>query len=166
MTDLILNQEWKLYFHDPNNSNWTIGSYIVLDSIKTVEEWVSIFKSFKNVWNKGMFFLMRQYVQPIWEDDLNKHGGCISFKLYKNEVADYWFELSAKVIGEVLLKNKNPNWEKVNGISITSKRSYCVIRIWLADDVIKDVALYNFITPTYSKMIYKSHSDNKDYVEE
>jgi hypothetical protein len=160
---VVLNNEWKLYFHDPNNANWTIDSYVTLDTIKSVNEWVLVFKSFKNTWSNGMFFLMRENIQPLWEDKLNKNGGCLSFKLFKTEVNEYWFDLSAKIIGESILDEKNPHWNKINGISISPKRSHCVIRIWLCDDILKDTSLYNFKVPSYSKMIYKSHSDNKDY---
>jgi hypothetical protein len=165
-TDIILNNEWNFYFHDPNNSSWDISSYTFLDKIISLNQWITVFQSFKNAWNKGMFFLMRGAIQPIWEDDKNKDGGCISFKLWKTDVNENWFELSGKLIGEVLLNNnKQMYWDKINGISITPKRSYCVIRIWLYSDIIKDVSIYNIKPPSYSKMIYKSHSENKDYKE-
>ncbi len=162
-TDISLNSEWNLYFHDPTNPNWDISSYTLLDKVSSLNSWIRLFQSFKNAWNKGMFFLMRGDIKPIWEDDKNKDGGCISFKLWKTDVNETWLELSGKLIGEVLLNDIKLYWNKINGISITPKRSYCVIRIWLCDDCAKDVSTYNIKPPSYSKMIYKSHSENKDY---
>lgn len=160
-----LENECKFYFHDPNNSNWDIKSYILVETIKTVEDWVQVFRSFKDVWNKGMFFLMKGTVQPIWEDEYNKHGGCMSFKLWKTEVNDCWLELTGKLITNTLLKNTEKSYVKISGVSISPKKNYCIVRIWLFDNELNDSDEYNIAIPTYSKMIYKSHSDNKDYVD-
>ena len=158
-----LENEWTFYFHDPNNSNWEISSYIVVEKIKTVNEWIQVFHSFKNVWNKGMFFLMKETIQPIWEHEYNKNGGCMSFKLWKTEVNECWLDLTGKLITHSLLKEGNS--DKISGISISPKRNYCIVRIWLVDSALSDSGLYNIAVPSYSKMIYKSHSDNKDYAD-
>jgi hypothetical protein len=164
MEDQFLNDTWNLYFHDPDNSNWDMDSYQLLATISSVHDWIKVFASFQDVWNKGMFFLMREYIQPIWEDEHNKQGGCISFKIWKNEVADYWFELSGKVLGEKIFKEGHQlEWQKISGISISPKRSYCIARIWLYNETIKDTNLYNIQLPNYSKVMYKSHTENKDY---
>ena len=158
-----LDNEWTFYFHDPNNSNWEISSYIQVEKVKSVNEWVQVFHSFKDVWSKGMFFLMKDTIQPIWEHEYNKNGGCMSFKLWKTEVNDCWLDLSGKLITNTLLKNCKP--EKISGISLSPKRNYCIVRIWLFDSELSDSNIYNIVVPSYSKMIYKSHSDNKDYVD-
>lgn len=164
MEDIFFNDSWNLYFHDPDNNNWDIDSYVLLSSVSSIQDWIRISESFKQVWNKGMFFLMREYIQPIWEDENNKHGGCISFKIWKNEVADYWFELGSRALGETLLTdNQKINWQMISGISISPKRNYCIARIWLKQDTIKESANYSIQLPSYSKVIYKSHTDNKDY---
>lgn len=166
MEDQFLNDTWNLYFHDPDNSNWSIDSYIPLATISSMHDWIKVFHSFKDVWNKGMFFLMREYIQPIWEDENNKHGGCISFKLWKNEVVENWFELTGKVLGEVLLKkHKEDQWKKISGVSISPKRSYCIARIWIYNETLKDNQSYDLQIPSYSKVMYKSHTENKDYEE-
>lgn len=158
-----LENEWTFYFHDPNNSNWEISSYIQVEKVKSLNEWMQVFHSFKDVWSKGMFFLMKETIQPIWEHEYNKNGGCMSFKLWKAEVNDFWLELTGKLITNTLLKEGSS--VKISGISISPKRNYCIIRIWLYDSELSDSLLYNIPVPSYSKMIYKSHSDNKDYVD-
>lgn len=157
-SDLFLNDTWTLYFHDPDNSSWDMDSYQVLASVSSVQDWAKLVGSFQEVWNKGMFFLMREHILPIWEDEHNKNGGCISFKLWKNEVTPKWLELTARTLGEVLVNGAD--WQKVCGVSISPKRSYCIARIWLADDSVKEFS-YSF--PEYSKVMYKSHMENKDY---
>ena len=163
-SESFLNDTWNLYFHDPDNQNWEMESYILLTSISTVEEYIMLFNSLKDVWHKGMFFLMREHIQPIWEDKHNKNGGCLSFKIWKNEVGTIWEELSYKLLGEVLLKDKT-HWQKICGISISPKRSYCIGRIWISDPCISDTYIYDIDLPSYSKILYKSHMENKDYEE-
>ena len=70
---------------------------------------------------------MRENIEPIWEDDHNKEGGCWSFKIQDYKAAKLWEDLSLKIIGETLLEN-NLN---INGLSICLKRqSTSVIKIW------------------------------------
>lgn len=164
VSEHFLNDTWNLYFHDPENQNWEIESYILLATISTVEEWLAIMNSLKDVLHKGMFFLMREYINPIWEDENNRNGGCLSFKIWKNEVSDTINELGCKLLGETLLKNKI-NWQKICGISISPKRNYCIGRIWLYDDSMINILDYDILLPNYSKILYKSHMDNRDYEE-
>lgn len=158
-TDLFFNDSWNLYFHDPDNSNWDIDSYILIATITNVEEWLQIYHQIKDYWNRGMFFLMREHIKPIWEDENNCNGGCLSFKLWKNEVASHWFEMASKTLGEVLLSNKD-DWSTVCGISISPKRNYCIARIWVGDSMHGNIELYDYHMPSYSKVMYKSHVDN------
>jgi hypothetical protein len=165
-TDIFLNDTWSLYFHDPDNSNWGIESYILISTISSVHDWLKVFEHFKDEWHKGMFFLMREHIQPIWEDKHNSNGGCISFKIWKNELKDSWFELSSKILGEMLLnKEYINNWENICGVSISPKRKFCIARIWLSNDTNIYQENYNFNFPLYTSTLYKSHIDNKDYEE-
>ena len=155
-TDIFLNDTWSLYFHDPDNSNWGIESYILISTISSVHDWLKIFEHFKDEWHKGMFFLMREHIQPIWEDKHNSNGGCISFKIWKNELKDSWFELSSKILGETLLnKEYINNWENICGVSISPKRKFCIARIWLSNDTNIYHENYNFNFPLYTSTLYK-----------
>lgn len=165
-SDIFLNDTWNLYFHDPDNNNWNIESYILITTISSVHDWLKVFEYFKEEWHKGMFFLMREYIQPIWEDKHNCNGGCISFKIWKNEIKDTWFELSSKILGETLLnKNFINNWNNICGVSISPKRKFCIARIWLSNDSIIYQDNYNYNFPSYTTILYKSHIDNKDFEE-
>ena len=48
-TDIFLNVTWSLYFHDPDNSNWGIESYILISTISSVHDWLKIFEHFKHL---------------------------------------------------------------------------------------------------------------------
>jgi hypothetical protein len=37
------------------------------------------------LYSRGMFFIMREHILPLWEDESNKNGGCFSYKIYKDK---------------------------------------------------------------------------------
>lgn len=166
MEDLFLNDCWVLHFHDPDNSEWTQQSYHPLHTISSVGDWIQAHTAFENLWQKGMFFLMREHIRPMWEDDHNKNGGCISFKVNKPDAGLYWYHLGCKVLGETLCKRKEL-WQNICGISISPKRNYCILRIWLTSKEKQhtSVELFHLEAPHYSQVIFKPHVDQKDYSE-
>lgn len=162
--ETFLNDCWTLYFHDPDNNDWDVKSYVRLADISTVQDWVMADKAFREMWMHGMFFLMREHIQPMWEDDNNKEGGCLSFKVNKPDAQEYWFHLGSKMLGEVI-KKLELDWDKVNGVSISPKRSFCILRVWLADNALGMPELFHLETPYYSQVIYKPHTGQKDFTE-
>lgn len=158
--DIFLGDCWSLYFHDPANESWDAKSFQLLQTISTVQDWVYADKAFQNLWQDGMFFLMREHIQPVWEDPHNSKGGCLSFKVNKPESKEYWFQLGCKTVGEVLSKNTAAA-ANVCGVSISPKRSFCILRVWLASEDAPE----NFFleTPYYTQIMYKSHAQQSDY---
>jgi hypothetical protein len=156
---MFLNDTWKLWFHDPYCESWDEKSYIELATVSTVEEIAEVYHAFKNIWSKGMFFLMREHIKPVWEDPHNASGGCFSYKVMKPEVPTQWLHLCARATGETLISpGKRPDhWEKICGISISPKRTYCILRIWVADAAWSDPQLYTVQLPAYTAMQFKTH---------
>lgn len=156
---MFLNDTWTLWFHDPTNESWDKDSYIQLATVSTVEDVAGMCEGFKELWNRGMFFLMREHIMPVWEDPHNAGGGCFSFKSMKPDVSKMWFDLVARATGETLIvRDKRPDhWEKVCGVSISPKRSYCIMRIWVADQTWSNPALYTMKLPNYTALQFKPH---------
>ena len=79
-----------------------------------------------------MLFLMREGIKPIWEDTRNRDGGCFSYKVANKLVTQTWKQLSYSLVGETLTNDLKlrPN---INGITISPKKNFCIIKIWLAD---------------------------------
>lgn len=154
-----LNDVWSLYFHDPYDMNWENNSYKFISTISSVEDFVSIYVAFKELWSKGMFFIMREHISPRWEDENNKNGGCFSYKVLKNDLDEKLFEICSKILGETLGKNDFIS-ENINGISISPKKNYYIIRIWNKNNTNTNKELYNFNIPPYSALMYKSHNEN------
>ena len=162
MEELFLNDCWVLYFHDPDNADWSESSYKRIHTISTAQDWIQAELSISSLWNKGMFFLMREHIRPMWEDDYNKNGGCLSFKVNKPEAGLYWFHLGCKTVGESLCKKSG--WsQQICGISISPKRNYCILRIWLASSDVNQIEAYHLEAPHYTQMMYKPHMGQKNF---
>lgn len=160
--ELFLNDCWMLYFHDPDNNDWTPSSYKCLHTLSTAQDWIQADMAFRELWQKGMFFLMREHIRPMWEDENNKDGGCISFKVNKPDAGLYWFHLGCKTLGEVLCKKKDM-WDQICGVSMSPKRNYCILRVWLKSGDYSAVENFHLEAPHYTQIMYKPHVGQKDY---
>jgi translation initiation factor 4E len=156
---LYLNDIWSIYFHDPFDHNWEDKSYKFICTISNVEEFAQVFATFKDLFHKGMFFIMREHIMPRWEDEYNKNGGCFSYKLNKFTLEDKFFETCTQILGETIGKN-NEYSTNVNGISISPKKNYYIIRIWIKENKYACKGNYNISIPKFSTLMYKPHSDD------
>ena len=154
--DNYLNDIWCLYFHDPYDMNWETNSYKFITTISSIEDFINVYKSFNDLWSKGMFFIMREHIIPRWEDENNKNGGCFSFKINKNEINEKLFEITSLILGETLGKSDIIS-NNINGISISPKKNYHIIRIWIKSNSNLAKENYNLNIPNYSTLMYKSH---------
>ena len=157
--DNYLNDVWCLYFHDPYDMNWENSSYKFITTISSIDDFIQVFKSFNDLWSRGMFFIMREHITPRWEDDDNKNGGCFSYKINKDELIDKLFDIISLVLGESLGINDLIS-HNINGISISPKKNYHIVRIWIKSNINLNKDNYNFNIPSYSTIMYKSHLDS------
>ena len=87
MTDIIdfkLQNNWCLWYHELNSDNWTIESYKMIMEIKTYNDICFMLNRYENI-NCGMFFLMKENIKPIFEDEKNIKGGYWSLRINKKE---------------------------------------------------------------------------------
>ena len=154
-----LSGGWTLWCHLPHDTDWSLKSYIKLCDFNTVEQAVSVTEMLppKLVVN-CMLFLMREGITPIWEDVRNRNGGCFSYKVNNKDVQDCWRQLTYVLVGNSISSNKGL-LPVVNGITISPKKNFCIVKIWLANckfqnaGVIKEVA---GITP--HGCLFKKHT--------
>ena len=123
-----LNDLWNIYFHDPGDKDWTLKSYVVLSSLSTVDDFWVTHEAIGDKLPRGMFFVMREHVFPCWDDPENKQGGCFSLKVPNDDAIKFWESLCASMLGEVM----TPDMSCVNGASISPKRDFCIVKIWVA----------------------------------
>jgi hypothetical protein len=154
----LLNSKWTLWYHKSDDTDWSLQSYIKLASFSSIEEFAIVYNSLEAVHiQNAMLFLMRDKIAPIWESDENKEGGCFSFKIYRQEIYEAWNELSTLLIGEGLLKEKN-DFSCINGISISPKKTFSIIKIWLKNNENNEATKFNEIVKfNFQDAIYKKH---------
>lgn len=159
--ELYMNDVWCFYFHDPYDSNWTNNSYKLLGTLSTVEEFWQHHNCIKEHINKAMFFLMRDYVFPCWDDAANIEGGCISIKVLKDQVSTFWEDICIKVLGECLLtEGHRQHWNLVNGISCSPKKHFCIVKIWVKDETLNSRDFFDLLPGYYGDVLFKSNKEN------
>ena len=154
----LLNSKWTLWYHKSDDTDWSLQSYIKLASFSSIEEFSIVYNSLEAVHvQNAMLFLMRDKIPPIWESDENKDGGCFSFKIYRQDIYEAWNELSSMLIGEGILKDKI-NFSCVNGISISPKKTFSIIKIWLKNNENNEASKFHEISKfNFQDAIYKKH---------
>ena len=134
-----LIDKWDLYYHLPHDKNWDLDSYKkILVNIDNVEKLISINEAIpENIVKHCMLFVMRNGITPMWEDPKNRNGGCFSFKVINKQVFSVWKSLFYAMCGETLCVEKKYNL-LINGITISPKKNFCIIKIWLQNCSVQD----------------------------
>lgn len=128
-----LYDKWTLWAHLPHDTDWSIDSYKPIQVISDVETAIALFETLPDKLTKNcILFLMREGIKPRWEDPHNRTGGCFSYRIKNNIVPNAWKNLSYTLLGESLANSPKIR-ENINGITISPKRHFCIIKIWLAN---------------------------------
>lgn len=161
--DMYLNDVWSMYFHDPNDTNWTNSSYLNLGNISTIDDFWNHEMQLRDQIHKGMFFLMREHVFPYWDDPANIQGGCFSIKILKEDMGAFWQDVCIKLLGECIFNDEAHPWDVINGISTSPKKHFCILKIWTKDGSLANVdgkKAFNIPTNFHGDILYKSNMDN------
>ena len=154
-----------------------MNSYKSILELQTVEDFLVLINSWDECLPKvteGMYFIMRKFskdniIYPRWEDKYNKNGGYWSFKVSDSDSCEIWNNLCKILIGEGI---SEVNTMDINGISISPKKKFCIIKIWNnnSDNTSSDILsseLKNFLN--IDEVKYSSHNKNikrdKDKIE-
>lgn len=136
-----LSDAWILWAHLPHDTDWGLKSYMKIYEFNTVEQAITITETLPPVLvTNCMLFLMRKGINPIWEDERNRNGGCFSYKIPNKDVPDAWKQLSYSLVGETMSDN-NKLLSHINGITISPKKNFCIIKVWLANCSFQDAAV-------------------------
>ena len=124
---LPLKEKWSMWFHRLDDNDWSIRSYRLVYTFSTVQDFWRMANSLPPVYS-GLFFLMKEGVQPMWEHESNKNGAIWSFRVAaKKKLHEVWNDLLVRLVGNTLV----PDDELVNGVSINPKNF--VIKVWLRE---------------------------------
>jgi hypothetical protein len=154
-----LNDTWTLWAHLPHDTNWDLNSYKKITDINCIEQILDIEKIFPETMIKNcMLFCMRQNISPTWEDPNNREGGSFSFKINNVDIYKIWNELLMTLLSEMLIKEEILN-KNINGITISPKKNFCILKIWMRDISIQNVKLLNIPNIIDSKStLFKQHN--------
>jgi hypothetical protein len=131
LSSVIPTGPWTLYFHSPEETKWTLNTFISLGSMKTWQQFWTIMDTLKtDSFSDGMFFLMRDPSPPLWESHHHIRGGCYSFRCQKKDAAEIYLNYSiASMLGGLSADPAN----SMNGISISPKRGFNIVKVWNTD---------------------------------
>ena len=154
-----LYDKWTLYAHLPHDTDWSLNSYKIISTISCVEEAIAIYKNIPDKMAQNcMMFLMRGTIKPIWEDISNRNGGSFSYKVANKDVPRAWRNLSYHVMGESISTN-DTLLSKINGCTISPKKNFCIIKIWLNDCSVQTVSnIEDVIGLDKHGVIFKRHN--------
>ena len=152
------NDRWNFYYHLPHDNDWSISGYkLIMSNINCIEHVKSLIDAInENIVRSCMLFVMRHNVLPIWEDPFNKDGGCFSYKISNKYVYNVWNELFKLLCGESLCDEEFI--KHINGITISPKKNFCVIKIWLDTIELQDPTIITEIINLNTEgCIFKKH---------
>lgn len=144
MAELNFKNKWNLWYHHTKD-DWSINGYRKIYQITKASNFWELYHNWELLGGLTykQFFLMKNDIQPIWEDEHNKNGGCWSFKIDEKNINEIWEQLSILLVTEELL-NENNDQNLIVGLSICLKKNnFCVIKIWNSDSNFNSIKLIN-----------------------
>ena len=151
---VILPCKYVLWCHDIFNKDWNLNAYTKLCTISTVSCFWKLFNNLDKIGYKtNNFFFMKEDTDPIWEHPNNRDGGICSFRSDIDSALKVYEDLCINMVCEKLFNNM----DDINGISISPKNNWAIIKIWnknknndLAELLQKDLKVkYNNLSIKY-----------------
>lgn len=128
-----LSDNWVLWAHLPHDTDWSLNSYLQIHTIHSIEDAIALVETLPDALVRNcMLFMMREGVQPTWEDPKNRNGGCFSYKVSNKQVPAAWRNLSLCVAGESAAHDLTVS-NNITGITISPKKQFCIIKVWLTN---------------------------------
>lgn len=156
----VLQNKWTLWGHLPHDTEWDITSYKKICTISSVEEMIAITNSLPPALVRTcMLFLMKEGINPMWEDPNNRMGGCFSYKIHNKNVYDVWMNMSYLLGGETL-SNNDGFINSITGITISPKKNFCILKLWMKNCTYQNVSVINAEIKNLSTQgcIFKKHT--------
>jgi hypothetical protein len=153
-----LPNKWWLWYHDPNDSDYSLKGYIRIAEVTSVDEfWTLVDTIQKEAWLSGMFFFMKDGYRPLWDAPENDKGGAWSKKVDASDTYDVFIDCMVHCIANSFLKNHK---ETLVGVTLSPKGQFHIIKIWNASSALSDRRL---LSPSLKMKIgddiaYKAHN--------
>jgi hypothetical protein len=114
----------------------------------------------KPIIHEGMFFVMRDHIFPKWNDQENKNGGFLSIKILKEKANSFTENILMNLVNESLLKKEHQDeyWDHVNGVSISPKKNFCILKVWLKNCDVQDYNYFDIEEEYHGDIIFKTNT--------
>lgn len=134
-----LQYSWILWYHDPENKDYSLNSYVKIADISTPQQfWTVVDAISKEAWESGMFFFMRYGFKPLWDVPENENGGAWSKKIEAANAYNTFVDMMVHCVSNELLIHRK---ETLVGITISPKGPFSIIKIWNTTTTASDTAL-------------------------
>ena len=131
MSQYPLSNTWTFWIHMNNDKNWAINSYKKITNFNTLESSIVLLENIDvDIIQKAMIFIMKQNINPIWEDSQNRQGGCFCYKIEDINIIYIWKKLCYSLIGNTITSDVDL-LNSINGISISVKKNFYIVKIWI-----------------------------------
>jgi hypothetical protein len=125
----FLNSSWTVWIHKanvgPETENWTEDTYTSIYVINSVGSFWRFFNNFQMLDKVNyQYFIMRNKIKPIWEDNDNRNGSICSFRVEYGPCAMTC--MSLLIMNETFMTGN----DDINGISYSIKHKSILIKVW------------------------------------
>lgn len=170
---MYLQSPWTVWVHKSDCQVWTEESYTNIYVINSIGSFWRFFNNFHLLdKSRNQFFIMRNKIKPIWEDNENRNGGICSIKLdcfSKHGKIDIGIEIMVCICLLIMNETFVQDNEEINGISYSIKNKSILIKLWCKNfsNKITDklpIGLFNKLDNLLrnsDKMLFGRKSDNK-----
>jgi hypothetical protein len=147
--DIVMNNNYRVLAHHNADSNWNFDSYHHVSTLKKWEDVPKLFNTLNETKYSSKitdfdFFIMKNEISPLWEDEENRCGSICSIKIDTlKDGYNILKTLFVHICNNTLMnitKNNVPNWNIINGVSFSCKKvenvssvieqDYSMIKIW------------------------------------
>ena len=134
-----------MWYHNPSERDYSKHSFVDLfqKPIECLEELILLFNSWDTSLpnaGSGMFYLMRELpsgaIYPCREDPHNQNGGYWTSKIPTEKAMEVWKKLCFLMVNETVVEH----WQAINGVSITPKQGFCLVKIWNGTDTNSEIS--------------------------
>jgi hypothetical protein len=123
--------QWTLYFHDPEDSDWSQASYKVVGTFTNFPDlWATFQRISESKFLTGMFFFMKDPYPPLWENKVNKRGGSYSIKVPEKSAYETYCRYVAAGALQMISRDTG---NQIVGVSISPKKGFHILKIWNVD---------------------------------
>jgi hypothetical protein len=119
---------WILWYHDPEDSNYSLSGYSRICEISTPQQFWSVIETIpKDAWECGMFFFMKDGFKPLWDSPENENGGSWSKKVDIRNIHNIFTDLMVHCVADDLLTKQK---DTLAGITVSPKGQFSIVKIW------------------------------------